>query len=111
MDKLEQYRQNIEQVLTHYSQFKPIVGETERFVSFDRQRDHYHLFTVGWNKHQRIYGCLIHIDIQDGKLWIQYDGTENGVANDLVALGIPREDIVLAFQSAYMRQYTEFAIN
>lgn len=111
MDKLEQYRQNIEQILTHYSRFKPIVGETERFVSFDQQRDHYHLFTVGWNKHQRIYGCLIHIDIRDEKLWIQYDGTENGVANDLMALGIPQEDIVLAFQSAYMRQYTEFAVN
>jgi len=54
---------------------------------------------------------LIHIDIRDGKLWIQYDGTENGVANDLVALGVPPEDIVLAFQSAYMRQYSEFAID
>jgi XisI protein len=111
MDKLEQYRQHIEQILTHYSQFTPLVGETERFVSCDRQRDHYHLFTVGWNQHQRIYGCLIHIDIRDRKLWIQYDGTENGVANDLVAAGVPREDIVLAFRSPYMRQYTEFAIN
>ena len=111
MDKLDRYRQNIESILTHYSQFKPIVGDTERFVSFDRERDHYHLFTIGWNRHQRIYGCLIHIDIREGKIWIQYDGTENGVANDLVAAMIPQKDIVLAFQSEYMRQYSDFAIN
>jgi hypothetical protein len=110
MDKLERYRQYIEDTITYYSQFKPIVGETERLVSFDRQRDHYHLFTVGWNRHQRIYGCLIHIDIRERKLWIQYDGMETGVANDLIAAGVPKEDIVLAFHSEYMRQFTEFAI-
>jgi hypothetical protein len=49
MDKLEHYRQLIQQILNYYSQFKPLVGETERFVCFDIQRDHYHLFTVGWN--------------------------------------------------------------
>lgn len=96
MDKIERYRQIIQQVLNYHSQFKPLVGETEQFVSFDRDRDRYHLFTVGWNQHQRIYGCLIHIDIRDGKLWIQYDGTEDGV---------------LAFQSAYMRHYTDFAVS
>jgi XisI protein len=111
MDKLDRYRQMTQKILEHYSQFRPIVGETERFVSFDCQRDHYQLFTVGWNEHQRIYGCLIHIDIRDGKLWIQYDGTEDGVANDLVEMGVPKEDIVLAFHSAYMRQYTEFAVS
>lgn len=111
MDKIERYRQMIQQVLNYHSQFKPLVGQTERFVSFDRDRDHYHLFTVGWNQHQRIYGCLIHIDIRDGKLWIQYDGTEDGVANELVALGVPKQDIVLAFQSPYMRQYTDFAVS
>ena len=55
-------------------------------------------------------GCLIHIDIRDRKLWIQYDGMETGVANDLIAAGVPKEDIVLAFHSEYMRQFTEFAV-
>jgi hypothetical protein len=109
MDKLENYRQMIQQLLTDYTRFKPAVGEVERYTSFDIPHDHYHLFTIGWNKHKRIYGCLIHIDICNGKLWIQYDGTEDGIANDLVRLGVPKEDIVLGFQSPYMRQFTEFA--
>ena len=110
MDKLAQYRTIAQNVISHYSQFKPIVGDTERFVSFDCDWDHYQLFTVGWNQQQRIYGCLIHIDIRNEKFWIQYDGIENGVANDLVELGVPKQDIVLAFKSASLRQYTDFAI-
>ena len=65
MDKLEQYRQHIEQILTYYSQFKPLVGDTEKVLSFDRERDHYHLLSIGWHEYKRIYGCLIHVDIRN----------------------------------------------
>jgi hypothetical protein len=109
MDGLENYRQIVQRLLNDYTRFKPAVGEVERYTSFDIPNDHYHLFTIGWNKQKRIYGCLIHIDILDGRLWIQYDGTEDGIANDLVRLGVPKADIVLGFQSPYMRQFTEFA--
>jgi hypothetical protein len=67
------------------------------------------LMSAGWFKHRRIYGCLIHIGIKDGKIWIQYDGTEVGVANELVERGVPKQSIVLAFQAPSARQYTEFA--
>jgi hypothetical protein len=42
--------------------------------------------------------------------WIQYDGTDRPVAEELVAAGIPREDIVLAFYPADVRPHTEFAV-
>ncbi|MGF1958284.1 MAG: element excision factor XisI family protein [Aulosira sp. DedVER01a] len=29
------------------------------------------------------------------KLWIQQDGTDDGIANELAAAGIPKENIVL----------------
>ena len=45
----------------------------------------------------------------DHKLWIQHDGTEEGVALDLVAAGIPKEQIVLGFRPLSERKYTEFA--
>jgi hypothetical protein len=32
------------------------------------------------------------------------------MANELVALGVPKEDIVLAFHAPYKRQYTGFAV-
>ena len=53
----------------------------------------------------------MHMDIKDGKIWIQHDGTEIGVANELVELGVPKEDIVLAYHAPYQRVYTGFAEN
>ncbi len=75
----------------------------------DKEHDHYQVLSVGWNKLERVHGTLIHVDIRDGKIWIQHDGTEEGIANRLVAQGVPRSDIVLAFHPPYKRPYTEFA--
>jgi hypothetical protein len=60
---------------------------------------------------KRCYGVVLHIDIIDGKIWIQQDGTELGSANELVELGVPRQDIVLGFDTPNLRQYTDFAMN
>ncbi|NER33043.1 MAG: XisI protein [Oscillatoria sp. SIO1A7] len=43
------------------------------------------------------------------KIWIQRDGTEDGMATELAAAGIPKEQIVLAFHPPELRQYTEYA--
>jgi len=43
-------------------------------------------------------------------VWIQHDGTEKGVVEELVALGIPRNKIVLAFHKPEMRKYTPYAV-
>jgi hypothetical protein len=40
---------------------------------------------------------------KDGKIWIQHDGTEIGIANELVKLGVPKDDIVLAFHEPFVR--------
>jgi len=85
--------------------------ETEVQVIFDTERDHYQVVHLGWQGQKRVYGCLIHVDIKDGKIWIQRDGTEIGVANELVNAGVPKKDIVLGFQSPYKRQYTEYALS
>ena len=53
---------------------------------------------------------IIHVDIKDNKIWIQRDGTEIGIANELIAAGVPKEDIVLGFYAAYKREFTDFAV-
>jgi hypothetical protein len=54
---------------------------------------------------------VLHIDIKNGKIWIQHDGTEDGIANEFVALGVPKEDIVLAYHIQYRRKHTGFAVS
>jgi len=68
------------------------------------------LMALGWDDAKRIHGCVLHIDIIDGKLWIQRDGTEHGIADDLEAYGVPKDRIVLGFRAPYLRQYTDYAV-
>ena len=110
MDKLVIYRQYIQQLLEEDQQHRPSYGDIHREAITDTVHDHYQLMSIGWHQQQRIHACIWHIDIRDGKIWIQQDGTEEGVANRLVACGVPKSDIVLAYQSPFKRQFTEFAV-
>ncbi|MGB7440918.1 MAG: XisI protein [Coleofasciculaceae cyanobacterium] len=110
MDKLSKYRSLIQETLEKHSIVKLANEDIKVYKFFDTQQDHYQVFHAGWEKYRRVFGPLIHIDIIDGKVWIQYDGTEIGVANELVELGIPKEDIVLAYHAPLMRQYDGFAV-
>ena len=65
---------------------------------------------MGWRNQHRIYGPVLHLDIIDNKIWIQQDGTEVGIANELVELGVPKQDIILAFDPPNLRHLTEFAV-
>ena len=66
--------------------------------------------TVGWDKDERVHFPVIHIDIVGGKLWIQTDNTDCGVATELEAAGVPKSDIVLAFHPAEVRDYAGYAV-
>ncbi len=65
---------------------------------------------VGWDGHRRVYGCVLHLDIKNRKIWIQQNMTEMRVAQELVDLGVAKEDIVLSFQVPEMREYTGYAV-
>ena len=110
MDTLNHYRAIIERVLTDYSQLKYAWGDVECHSLFDRQRDRYALITLGWNRRQRTHYCLVHLEIINGKIWIQEDGIEHGITTDLEAAGIPKRDIVLGFQPPEIRPLTEYAV-
>ncbi|MDM8517189.1 XisI protein [Desulfobacterales bacterium HSG16] len=111
MARLGEYQSYIEEILFEYQQCPPAYGDVDMEILIDREQHHYQLISVGWNKDRRIWGCVIHVDIKNEKIWIQHDGTEEGVANLLVKRGVPKQDIVLAFHAPYKRQYTEFAVN
>jgi len=111
MDKISQYRQIVQETLVAHSEIQPAYGDIEMEVLFDRERDRYQTLRAGWLQKKRVYGVLIHIDIKGEKIWIQYDGTEVGVANELTEKGIPKTDIVLAYHSPFIRQYDGFAVS
>ncbi|NEO72025.1 XisI protein [Moorena sp. SIO3H5] len=110
-ESVEQYRQWIQELLLERANRKPTFPEIETQAVLDTERDHYLLLHTGWKNNRRTHGCSLHLDIKNGKIWIQHDGTEIGIATQLLELGVPAEDIVLGFHAPNMRQYTEFAVD
>jgi hypothetical protein len=110
MDKPNQYRDVVARPIEEYASYKPTNGEIETEAIVDRERDHYEVMHVGWDGVRRLHGSVVHIDIYEGKVCIQYDGTSRPVADELLAAGIPREDIVLAFHPVELRPLTGFGV-
>ena len=110
MDKLTQYRQLIRSLLTTYASYKPAYGDIDTELLIDPAENHFQVVRVGWLKNRRVHGASLHLDIINGKIWIQRDGTDRPIADELVEAGVPKEDIVLAFQPEELRAHTGFAV-
>jgi XisI protein len=110
MATLTEYQKKIQDLLTELADYGSTDQEVESQLIFDVERDHYQLMHVGWRNKRRIYGCVVHLDIKDGKIWIQHNGTEFDIAVQLAEMGIDKQSIVNGFHSSYMRQFTEFAV-
>lgn len=110
MATIENWRQIIEYVLTNYAKIPYAYGEMECRTVFDRSADRYLLITIGWQDNRRIHGCIAHLDIIDGKVWLQRDDTDYQIAKELEKAGIPKDKIVLGFQLPEIRPFTEYAV-
>lgn len=99
MDKIATYRTLLMQILSTYASLvtqQPTPG-VETLLSFDEMHDQYLWLQTGWAEERRIYGVTVHARIVEGKIWIEQDWTEDGIASQLLQAGIPRGDIVLTF--------------
>jgi hypothetical protein len=111
MASLAQYRETVQELLQNYAAVSHSDLEIDTELILDTTRDHYQLVHVGWQNERRVYGCILHLDIKDGKVWLQHNGTENDIAAELVEMGIPKTDIVVGFHSPFKRQFTEYAVS
>ena len=59
---------------------------------------------------RRIHFCIFHIDIINGKLWVQEDSTDWDLVGNLEEAGVPKQDIVLGFHAPYKRPFTDYAV-
>jgi GNAT superfamily N-acetyltransferase len=119
MDRGHEYRLIVQQVLQDYFRLYTQSADEnlETFLVCDRNQDQYLLMRLGWEgespgkrlRQRRINRTVLHLRLREGKVWVEEDWTEQGVATDLLAAGMAREAIVLGFQPPHLRQYTEFA--
>jgi hypothetical protein len=110
MDKLENYRQIIQKILGRHAELAPSHGNIQTFPIYDSKQNHYLLMDIGWDKTGRVSSVVFHLHLQNGKIWIEWDGTRPGIVQELLDAGVPKEDIVLAFYRPERRKLTEFAV-
>lgn len=110
MNILDNYRKIITTTLEEHTSIPYAYGDIRTEAVFDSTNDRYVLMNVGWLNGQRVHTCLIHLDIIDGKVWLQRNDTEDSIAKILVEAGIPKEQIVLSFRPPEVRPYTGYAM-
>jgi hypothetical protein len=112
MDKMTTYRNLVKQSLRDFERLYNLQATpgVETFVVLDEVRDHYFLMRLGWSEDRRVRQLIIYVRLKDGKIWVEEDWTEEGIATELLRAGVPREAIVLAFQPPEMRRLSEFAV-
>lgn len=107
MSKLDNYRRILRQVVEKHAAVKSLEGQPESVPICDPVHDNYLLMSVGWDKTGRAHYVIFHLRLKDGKVWVEWDGIEYGIARDLLEAGIPKEDIVMAFYGREPRPLTE----
>jgi hypothetical protein len=110
MADLIQYSAIVQKLLQDYAVLSGDDPTVDTELIFDTVRHSYQLVHVGWHDDRRIYGCILHLDIKDGKIWLQHNGTENDIPAELVEMGVAKTDIVVGFHSPFKRQFTEYAV-
>ncbi|MGB3203972.1 MAG: XisI protein [Crinalium sp.] len=112
MDRIKNYRYLIKKILTEYHNWVSASSNLtdETCLVFDENNDHYLWCLIGWEGKKRTKNTQVHIRIKQDKIWIEEDWTEEGIATELVTVGVPKEDIVLAFYPPEERSFTEFAV-
>lgn len=93
MPQVDRYRQQIQRFLLGQSDSQ----RTNTVVSvpvFDEVRDQYLVLCYGWRGQERVYWVVLHLEICEGKVWVQRNQTEVDVEAELIALGVAEEDLV-----------------
>lgn len=109
MDPVIDEREVVRACLREHVGIRYANGDIQNEVVFDEDARRYLVVSQGWMGKRRVHGCLIHVEFVGDKIWVQRDGTEDGIANALVAGGIPKSRVVLGFWEPEARAAGEFA--
>ena len=111
MDKVKKYKKTVRSLIEEMADSFSRNSDWEILSALDDERGQYLLFTDGWAGEKRDYGCFMHVEVKpNGKIWLRRDGTDLDFGQQLVDEKIPKSDIVLAFHSPKMREWSDFAV-
>lgn len=111
MAAIEQLREAIKLVFRSWEEYpNPDLSLFRIAGVMDIAHDRYTLTHIDFDGDRYKSSLLAYLEIRDSKIWILTDNTEEGIATELVAENIDKEQIVLGFYSAALREAGDFAI-
>lgn len=110
MAAIETLQGAIARVFQSWEQFPTSNSKFRITGVLDAGHDRYTLTHVDFDGERYKSHLLAQLEIRDGKIWILTDNTEAGIATELVAEGVAKEQIVLGYYSPAMREQGDFAV-
>jgi hypothetical protein len=110
MVKIKKYEKVILSVLKEYAKIRYSNIDAENKLIADKENHRYQVVTIGWDNGKSVHDCPIHMDIINGKIWVQRNMTEIDLDTIFWENGIPKSDIVLGFLTPKMREYSGYAL-
>lgn len=106
MESLKNTSQIIQTLLNEYDPQTP-----DSYIVADTHNHHYQIVCADWDLRNRYYYRVrMHLHIQtDGKICILENRTDFDIAADLIARGVPAQDIILNFIPASVRALAGYA--
>lgn len=104
MDQVNKHKQIVRELMEYIASIAPSSKDVEIQKIVDDINGHYLMYSVGWEGMHWVYGSFVHIDVKpNGRVWIQHDGTDLNIAEELAQRGIPKSNIVIGFQAPHAR--------
>lgn len=97
MERLIEYRQLISSILLPMEKWKHEPSTVRLVAVFDENRDRYLLVRTGWMNGEDVYSLLIHIAIEEGKVIIYQDNTDEEIYEQLIEGGVNEESLIRAW--------------
>ena len=111
MDNTVKYQGILLNYLRNQAKIKPAnMPDIDSHVIADLENNHFRLLQTGWQNHRYVFTVVFHFDIKNGKVWFQRNITDKDVVDELMEMGIARQDIVLGFRAPEVRPYSGFAV-
>ncbi len=100
MDRVENYRRILQQVVKRHARFQPANGHIKTHAVCDVENDDYMVVDSGWNeKGRRINDVVFHFRLQDGIVHVERGDTDAEIVHELFNASVGTSDIILAYKA------------
>lgn len=115
LTSIDQYRAALYQILEEYCAIfnQPSSDRLDDTISkliVSNDQTRYLIIDEGWIGNKRVHALIFDAEIRNDKIWLHHDGLDHGITDELIAAGVPKDHIVLAFHPPHVRSHTGYAV-